>query len=49
VGTIVVVMVVIVVVALFVISAFSSEDDDWSVRRPSRTDSDDGGLDDLLR
>jgi hypothetical protein len=41
-------MILIVVVALVVISVFSEEDDDWSTRRPGRTDPDEGHLDDLL-
>ena len=42
-------MILIVVVALAVISVFAEEDDDWSTRRPGRTDPDEGHLDDLLR
>ena len=41
-------MVLIVVVALVVISVFSEEEDDWSVKRPGRTDPDETGLDELL-
>ena len=47
-GAVVVVMAVIVVVALFVITHFSSEDEDWSVRRPGRKNPEESGLDDLL-
>jgi len=49
VSAIVAVMVVIVLVALFVITTFSTEDEDWSTKRPGRQDPDEGGLDDLLR
>jgi multisubunit Na+/H+ antiporter MnhC subunit len=42
-------MVLIVVVALVVLSVFSAEEEeDWTKRRPGRTDPDEGGLDDLL-
>ena len=41
-------MVLVVVVALVVLSVFSEDEEDWTAKRPGRSDPDEGGLDDLL-